>query len=137
MSAAAAWTTQRASSVARRSVFLPPLFGHGFVWAVRVLANRDREGALVKRRSLPRGCCRNAARNHRQNNVRTAPRIHINRVLRGSPASIVVQWLARIRIHIKPREIATGNIQPDSVPALEHQRSRIHFDREFVSLAWL
>ena len=49
-------------------------------------------------------------------------RIGVDRVLRDSPAPIVVERLAGVRVHVEPREVAAGDVEPDAVPALEDER---------------
>ena len=63
--------------------------------------------------------------------------IVIHRVRRHRPASIIIERLSRIGIHVEPREIAARNVQPDPVCALEDKRSRIHLDREGVNFTRL
>ena len=61
--------------------------------------------------------------------------IGVNGILRDPPAPVIVQRLARIRVHIEAWKIAARYIEADPVPALENQRSRIHLDCKLVGLA--
>src|SRR5215470_11222176 len=68
--------------------------------------------------------------NYRQYNVRRVLRVVINRIERNRPASVVVQWLSRIRIHIEPRKIAARDIDTDTMSLRKHQRRWVHLDGE-------
>src|SRR5215813_5304284 len=64
-------------------------------------------------------------------------RIAVNAVLRDLPTSIVIEWLSRVWVHVKPREIAARNVEADPVAALKNQRCRIHLDGELVGFGGL
>src|SRR5215831_1670916 len=63
--------------------------------------------------------------------------IAVNRVHRDLPAPVVIEFLSRVWVHVKPREVATGNVEADPVAALKNQRCRIHLDGELVGFAGL
>src|SRR6266496_683325 len=67
----------------------------------------------------------------RQGDARRMLRVVVHGVLSNSPAPVLIEWLAGVRIDIESREIAARDVQPDSVTAPKHQRRRIHFDSEF------
>jgi hypothetical protein len=47
-------------------------------------------------------------------------RIMVDVIYRSCPAPIVIQWLARVRVHVKAREVAAGNIQSNAVALLKN-----------------
>jgi len=51
--------------------------------------------------------------------------VHEDCVACNAPLLVVVQWLAGIWIDIEPWEIATRDVESDTVTALEEERSRI------------
>jgi hypothetical protein len=64
-------------------------------------------------------------------------RITVNAVFRDLPTPIVIEWLSRVWVHVKPREVATGNVEADPVPALKDERCRIHLNCELIGFAGL
>ena len=64
-------------------------------------------------------------------------RIKVNGVLRYLRATVVIERFAGVRVHIEPRKVAAGDVQPNPVSPLENERRRVHLDGELVWLAAL
>ena len=73
----------------------------------------------------------------RKHDLRRMPVIVINRIHSGRRAAVVVEWLPCVRIHIKTREIATGDVDTDAVTFLENHRGRVHFYRNLIDVSRL
>ena len=61
-------------------------------------------------------------------------RVVIDRIFGNTPAPLLVERFARIRVHVEAWKVAARNIQPNAVTAFEDERSRVHLNREFVRL---
>jgi hypothetical protein len=52
-------------------------------------------------------------------------------------ASIVIEWLSRVWVHVKARKVAAGNIEADPMAVLEDDGSRIYLNGELVGFTGL
>ena len=93
--------------------------------APMVVPGTRRIGASPRRRS----------RDHRQHDARRMRGLVVDRVLRDGPAAVPVERFAGVRVHVEAGEVAARDIEPDPVPAREHERGRVHLDRELERLA--
>ena len=59
----------------------------------------------------------------------------IDRVVGNAPSTIPIERFTRVGVHVEPGEVAAGDVESNSVTPAEHERCRIHFDREFGRLA--
>jgi hypothetical protein len=57
----------------------------------------------------------------------------VNRI---HPTPIVVERFARVRVHIKSRKIAAGDVDPDAVALFEDVGRWVQSDREGIDRAW-
>jgi hypothetical protein len=77
-----------------------------------------------------------ASRYDWQQDVRRLRSIVIHRLPRGPQLGFVRHRSARIRIAVKPREIAARNLQPDRMALQEHVARDTSVNGDLVSLAW-
>jgi hypothetical protein len=62
--------------------------------------------------------------------------ITVNAISCGLPPLIIIEWLSCIRIHVKARKVAAGNVEADSMTTLEDQRETSVTVREFACASW-
>src|SRR6266699_1265855 len=63
--------------------------------------------------------------------------VAVDGVFSGLPASIVIERLSCIRVHVKAWKVAAGYVEADLMTVLEDQRCWIHLDCELVGFAGL
>ena len=59
-----------------------------------------------------------------------------HRVVGGNLATVLADRFSRVWIHVKTREITTGNIKADAVPTGKQIRCRVKLDRDLVEFPW-
>jgi hypothetical protein len=69
-----------------------------------------------------------------KHDLREMPVIVVNRVHSGGRSAVVVERLPCVRINIKTREIATGDVEADAVTFLEDHCGRIHVYRNLIDV---
>src|SRR6185437_10037698 len=72
-----------------------------------------------------------------QDDPRRMLRIMKDRVFSGLPATIAIEWRARVGVHVEPGKVAARDIHSDPVSALKDQRGRVQLDRQLVCFAGL
>ncbi len=76
-------------------------------------------------------------RNDRQDHVARAHGIVVDRLVRFDLSAVQSEGFAGVRIDIKTREVAAGDIDPDTVAFLEDVGRWERFDQELIGLAGL
>src|SRR5215472_10523493 len=61
--------------------------------------------------------------------------IVVDGIVGNRPSAVVVERLAGIGVRVKAWEVAAGDVEAKTVPPLEDQGSRVHFDRKSIHLA--
>src|SRR5215471_5715941 len=77
------------------------------------------------------------SRDHRQNDMRSVRARMVDRLVRHPDLRIHAERLARVRVAVELREVATGDIHPNSVRREKHVARANEVDHQFVRLPCL